>query len=174
MVDTSRYLYWLKDNSDNMTKEVVFREMYSRIGHFFHVIQMVEYNIANIISIEEFEKENKTTFEPSDIERIRLNIEIKYQKLTSLTFGKLVKELSTSIYLKSIKLENLEEIVKFRNYLAHNCFKEKLLENKLDRLEDVDAFVDELNDYEEKAVELNDHLVQIFENNKIKSILIKK
>ena len=173
MVNTSRYLYWLKDNSDNMTKEVVFREMYSRLGHFFHVIQMVEYNIANIISIEEFEKETKTVFDAADVERIRSNIETKYQKLSGLTFGKLANEVAASLYLKNIEIKKLEEIVKFRNYLAHNCFKEKLLEHKLEQLEDVDEFVDELNDYEEKARELNDWLVEIFKDNKIKSILLK-
>ncbi len=156
-----------------MTKEVIFREMYSRIGYFFHIIQMVEYNIANIISIEEFEKETKAVFDATDIERIRSNIETKYQKLSGLTFGKLANEVAASTYLKNIEMKKLEEIVKFRNYLAHNCFKEKLLEHKLEQLEDVDEFVDELNDYEEKARELNDWLVEIFEDNKTKSILLK-
>ena len=124
MIDNSRYLYWLQADSDNITNEVVFREMYSTIGYIFHVLQMIEYNIANIISIEEFEKETKTIFEASDIGKIRSNVDAKFRKLSELTFGKLAKEVGTSIYLKNIDLKKMEEIVKYRNYLAHNCFKE--------------------------------------------------
>ena len=55
MVNKTKYLYWLNTKDSNLTEEVVWREMYSRIGHIFHIVQMVEYNIANILSIEEFE-----------------------------------------------------------------------------------------------------------------------
>lgn len=174
MIDKSKYLYWLQSDSDNMTQEVIWREMYSRIGIIFHIIQMVEYNIANIISIEEYEKETKTVFDIKDIDRIRTNIDLKFQQLSRLTFGGLNKEVEKSIYLKYIDLDKLKKIKEYRDYLAHRCFKEKLLDNKISDLEDIDSFVDELNDFEAKASEINESLLQVFKDNKTKSVLLKR
>ncbi|MBO4856795.1 MAG: hypothetical protein J5511_05460 [Bacilli bacterium] len=173
MIDNSKYLYWLRNDSDALTQEVVWREMYSRIGSLFHIIQMVEYNIANIISIEEYEKETKTELDMMGIERIKAKVKLKFDQLSDLTFGNLAKVVKQSIYLKDIDLEKLDRIKQYRDYLAHRCFKEKLLENKLSSLEDVDGFVDELNDFEVEATEMNEWLLHIFKDNKTKSILLK-
>lgn len=91
MIKKEKYLYWLNLEDPNLDIEVVFREMYSRIGLIFHMIQMNEYNIANILSLEEFENENMDMFTENDIERIRKNIDIKFNELSKLTFGKLKK-----------------------------------------------------------------------------------
>ena len=173
MIDKNKYLYWLNEKDLNLTEEVVWREMYSRIGHIFHIVQMVEYNIANILSIEEFEKETKTVFEEKDIERIKTNTDLKFEKLSTLTFGKLAKEVETSKYLEGMDLSRLKDFVDYRNYLAHRCFKEKLLNDEMIKLEDVDKFVDELNDFEIKAAALNEWLLGIFKDNKVKTILLK-
>lgn len=37
-----------------------FSEMYTRVGLILHTLQMNEYNIANILALEEFEKEADT------------------------------------------------------------------------------------------------------------------
>ena len=65
------YLYWLNSEDSNLDKEIVFREMYYRIGLIFHIIQMNEYNIANILALEEFEKDPRYIFSKDDIERIK-------------------------------------------------------------------------------------------------------
>ena len=173
MVDKNKYTYWMDKNNSNYESEVVFREMYSRIGYIFHVIQMAEYNIANVLAIEEFEKEKKIIFDVSDIERIRNRINEKYEHLSTATFGQLKSLVKTSGYLKTIDFDKLSAIVDYRNYLAHICFKEKLLDGTLDNLKDVDGFVDELNDFELKVVELNEQVLQVFKNNKVKNLLLK-
>lgn len=173
MIDKNKYLYWLNTDDPNLTEEIVWREMYSRIGHAFHVIQMVEYNISNILSIEEFEKETKTDFEENDIKKIKIRIDLKYEKLSTLTFGQLSKEVEKSNYLKDIDMIMLKDFVTYRNYLAHKCFKEKLIANELSKLEDIDKFIDELNDFELTASTLNEYLLGIFKNNRIKSVLLK-
>lgn len=170
-VNLENYLYWSKQ--DNLVEEIVYREMYSRFGYIFHTLQMVEYNLANILAIEEFEKETKAIFEEKDINEIKDKINKKYEELSKYTFGKLKSIVKDSKYLKEIDLNCLEEIIKYRNYLAHNCFKEKLLENQLISVEDVDIFVNELNDFEEKIVSFNEILLEIFEKNKKKSVLLK-
>ena len=71
-------------------------------------------------------------------------------------------------------MELLEKIVDYRNYLAHRCFKEKLLSNQLNTIEDADKFVDELNDYEIIVHDFNEWLLTIFKENKIKSISVVK
>lgn len=174
MVEKEKYLYWLNADDLKLDKEVVFREMYSRIGLIFHIVQMNEYNIANIVAIEEFEKEKGRTFTEEDIERVRGKIDKKFEELSELTFGQLKKQVEKSIYLKGINIELLEKIVDYRNYLAHRCFKEKLLNNQLNTIEDADKFVDELNDYEVIVHDFNEWLLTIFKENKIKRICAVK
>lgn len=56
----------------------------------------------------------------------------------------------------------LKKIVEYRNYLAHRCFKEKLLNNELKSIEDADKFVDELNEFEVMVKDFNEWLLDIF------------
>ena len=173
MIDKQKYLYWAK-NDDKLTDEIVWREMYSRIGYIFHLIQMVEYNIANILAIEEFEKETLKTFTYDELANIKRKITNKYKKLTKMTFGCLAREIEGSQYLQEIDIDALNDLVKYRNYLAHNCFKEKLIDNKLHNIQDIDNFVDELNCFEGTIAILNDFLVEIFKQKNIKSIFVFK
>lgn len=148
MNDEEKYLYWFDTKNPNFFLEVAYREMYSRIGYIFHLIQMVEYNIANILAIEKYEIEFNRIFELSDIEKIKTDIDLEFKELSELTFGRLSKNVKNSNYLNGIDISKLESFVVYRNYLAHNCFKEKLLFKKLIKLEDIDQFIDELNDFE--------------------------
>ena len=171
-MDKNRYLYWLNPKNPLFEKEVVHREMYSRVGYCFHLLQMVEYNLANILSIEEFEKVRKTSFSEKDIEFIKERINKKYNELSELTFGCLKNRVSKSVYLKDIDFCKLEHIVEYRNYLAHNCFKDKLLRKELETIDDVDAFVGELNSFEEILSKMNDYLLCVFKDQRSKAVLM--
>lgn len=173
MIEKEKYLYWLNADDPKLDQEVVYREMYSRIGVIFHTIQMNEYNIANILALEEFEKENDRAFTDDDIERIKENIDKKFEELSKLTFGQLKRHVEKSIYLEGINMDMLAKIVDYRNYLAHRCFKEKLLNNQLNTIEDADKFVDELNNFEVLVHEFNEWLLSIFKKNKIKRIWVR-
>ena len=173
MIDKEKYLYWMNPDDPLLESQLIWREMYSRIGFIFHIIQMAEYNLANILAIEEFEKETSRLFSVEDIERIKSNIDIKFRKLSTLTFGRLKKIVEQSVYLKSIDMDILSKVVDYRNYLAHQCFKEKLLNNDLQTLQDVDKFIEQLNDFEEMITDFNDWLVSVFADKKVKSILVK-
>ena len=172
MIDKEKYLYWMNPDDPLLESQLIWREMYSRIGFIFHIIQMAEYNLANILAIEEFEKETSRLFSLEDIERIKSNIDIKFKKLSTLTFGSLKKIVEQSIYLKSIDMDKLSKVVDYRNYLAHQCFKEKLLNYDLQTLHDVDKFIEQLNDFEEMITDFNDWLVSVFADKKIKSIML--
>jgi len=91
MIDKEKYLYWMNPDDPLLESQLIWREMYSRIGFIFHTIQMAEYNLANILAIEVFEKETSRLFSLEDIERIKSNIDIKFKKLSTLTFGGLKK-----------------------------------------------------------------------------------
>lgn len=174
MVDARKYLYWCDVNNPDFDKEVVWREMYSRIGYLFHLYQMCEYHIANILAIELFEKNKKVVFTDKDINDLKKTIDDKFNSLFKLTFGQLKKKVKKSKYLKDIDFSLLESVISTRNDLAHNCFKNKLLNNELNIIEEVDKFIDELNEYEEKAFILNEYLVKVFKDNKIKQVLVMK
>lgn len=174
MIDKNKYLYWLDSNNPNLEDEVVHREMYSRIGLILHNLQMIEYNIANILSLEEYEKINGKVVNEDDIFKIKNKINEKFNNLSKLTFGQLKNEILNSKYLLNINIESLEKIIEYRNYLVHKCFKEKLLDNELLTIEDVDKFIDELNDFEVITNGLNEELLSIFEKHKIKRITLKE
>lgn len=173
MIDKEKYLHWINTDDPLFESQLVWREMYSRIGFIFHKIQMAEYNLANILAIEEFEKETSRLFSLEDIERIKSNIDNKFKKLSTLTFGGLKKLVEQSIYLKGINLDELSKMVSYRNYLAHQCFKEKLLNKDLQTLHDVDKFIDQLSDFDVMITDFNDWLVSVFSDKKVKSILVK-
>lgn len=173
MIDKEKYLYWMNPDDPLLESQLIWREMYSRIGFIFHIIQMAEYNLANILAIEEFEKETLRLFTEDDIQRIKSDIDLKFKKLSTLTFGNLKKLVEQSTYLKDINMDDLSRIVDYRNYLAHQCFKEKLLNKDLQTLHDVDKFVEELSDFEVMIAEFNDWLVSIFADKKGKSIMLK-
>lgn len=173
MIDKTKYLYWLQPDDPNLCKEVVWRELYSRFGHAFHLVQMVEYNMANILSLEEFEKEAGREFTPEDIKRVKGLVDKRYKKLSKMTFGRLKKEAESSVYLNRLDLVALKKIVDYRNWLAHHCFKELFLDQQNAALEQVDALIDEINDFEAVLTMLNNWLVDVFKENKTKSILLK-
>ena len=173
MIDRKKYLYWVNKDDPNFPREVVWREMYSRFGFAFHLVQMVEYNIANILSIEEFEKKVKHELTVSDVDHVRKIVNERYKELSKMTFGQLKNEVKKSDLLQQIDLSALQNIVEYRNWLAHHCFKEQFLDQQAVSLEQVDSFIDELNDYEVTLKELNDWLVAVFKDNKIKMLLLK-
>ncbi len=172
MIDKNKYLYWLNANDPKLEQEIIYREMYSRIGLVFHLIQMIEYNIANILSLEEYERINGKAVTEEDIEKVKFDIDEKYRKLSKFTFGRLKNEIKHSKYLTNIDLAALGEIIDYRNYLAHQCFKEKLLIDKLSTVEDIDEFVNELNDFEVTISKFNDWLIKVFKKHKIKQVIL--
>ena len=174
MIDKERYIYWLEGDKDTLNQEVVWRELYSRFGYIFHVVQMLEYNIANIIAIEKFKKRANKPLSEERFINIKKRIAEEFEKLSKQTFGELKDKVKKSEFLKEIDYNELSEIVEYRNYLAHNCYKEKLLKNELRTIESVDSFVEELNNYECRIRELNDLVVKILESHKLKTIIFTK
>ncbi len=96
-------------------------------------------------------------------EEVKKIIAKRFKTLSSkkYTFGVLAGEVEGSLYLKGLDKKLLKEVVDYRNYLAHICFKEKLLKGTLKTIEDADSFAMELTDFEGKAAPLNDYLVSI-------------
>ena len=171
MITNDDYLYWINPDNPNFSKETVWREMYSRIGYLFHIYQMCEYNIANILAIELLERENREVYSINDLDDLKKRIDNEFIKLSHYTFGQLKTKVEKSKYLKGIDYTLLGEVVNARNDLAHHCFKDKLLKSELNTLDDVEKFIKELNDEEEKARKLNDYLVKVFSENRIKQVI---
>lgn len=92
MIDKNKYLYWLNVDDPRFEEEIVYREMYSRIGCILHIFQMIEYNIANILSVEEYEKINGKLVSEEDIKQVKKDIDNKYQQLTKIFLAGYVKK----------------------------------------------------------------------------------
>lgn len=173
-MNNKKYLYWL--NTENEFTETVWREMYSRIGVIVHLSQMIEYNLANILAIS---KMKNRVIQEEPINEARL-VEIKkecdkeYRRLNSLPLGKIKNSISDNLYINSHLAETIENILKERNYIIHNVFKDDLFSEQFKDLDEVEKYIDELNDVEFKMRELNNQLLSVFKENRIQSVLIKR
>lgn len=74
MIDINDYSYWIDSNNPNFSKEIVWREMYSRIGYLFHLYQMCEYNIANILAVELFDRENREVLSTENLNDLKKRV----------------------------------------------------------------------------------------------------
>lgn len=171
MIKKEKYTYWL--DSHNLNEEVIYREMYARIGHIFHIVQMVEYNIANVLAIERYIKIFNKPVTKEKYLRIKEKINQKFLEYKKLTFGGLNNLAKNSKFLEDVDFNTLEECKKYRDYLAHQCFKEKLMKNELNTIDDADAFVDELNKFEEKIAYINEEVLEVFKKCKSMEAVFK-
>ena len=103
-MDYRKYLYWYKPDQPSFEEDLVYREIYCRIGYIFHIIQMIEYNIAMILSIEEWEKEKDAVFTMEKFEEVKKKIARRFKVLSSkkYTFGALAREVENSVYLRDL------------------------------------------------------------------------
>lgn len=169
-----KYLYWL--NTENEFTETVWREMYSRVGAIVHLSQMIEYNLANILAIGKMKNKivQEEPISKARLAELKVYCNKEYTRLNRLTLGKIKDSIADSPYINSSLSETIETVLKERNYIVHNVFKDNLFSKRFEDLDEVEKYIDELNDIEFKMRELNNQLLVIFKEHKIQRVIIKE
>lgn len=139
-----------------------YKKVWASIGFVINLFQMIEYNLANILALNEiliaFDKEDSMLeFEYVDLLR---KTDEWYQKLDKCELGKVLKEIRDKSVFTEEFIKYLDEIRTERNYFVQNIFKEDLFTK--DFQDNPKQFIPRLQELIGKMHFANEELVKIF------------
>ena len=107
--------------------EILF-ELWGKVGFIVHLSQMVEYNLANILSADELFREFKTdnTVHIIDYNNLAQKSNEMYHKLSGIPLGSILRQAKKVNFFNEDGIELLEKACKKRNYVVHNLFRDDL------------------------------------------------
>ncbi len=145
-----------------MIKKGYYKEVWEMVGFVVNLSQMIEYNLANILALNEilvaFDKE-ETMFEFEYAELLKKTDEW-YKKLDRFELGKLLENIKSRTDFTAEFITFLTEIKAERNYFVHNVFKEDLFTKEFQN--NPKQFIPRLQELIAKMHAANDELVKIF------------
>jgi hypothetical protein len=142
------------------------QELWGKVGFIVHLSQMVEYNLANILSADEllrgFDTDNSMRI--VDYNELVQKSNEMYHKLSGIPLGGVLKQAKKVNFFNEDGLELLEKACKKRNYVVHNLFRDDLKPRHLET--DPEFYFEELENTIEILHEINEVLAKIFERQK--------
>ena len=109
------------------------QELWGKVGFIVHLSQMVEYNLANILSADELLRE----FEERDSMCIMEYNEFAeksnklYRTLSTKPLGVILKQVEKVRFFDEDGLDLLQEACKKRNYVVHHFYQIRIQKNYL-------------------------------------------
>lgn len=132
------------------------------VGFVVNLSQMIEYNLTNILALNEilvaFDKE-ESMFEFEYAELLKKTDEW-YKKLDRFELGKLLENIKSKTDFTAEFITSLTEIRSERNYFVYNVFKEDLFTKEFQN--NPKQFIPRLQELIAKMHAANDELVKIF------------
>ena len=142
------------------------QELWGKVGFIVHLSQMVEYNLANILSADDllrgFDTDNSMRI--VDYNELVQKSNEMYRKLSGMPLGGVLKQAKRVNFFNEDGLELLEKACKKRNYVVHNLFRDDLKSRHLET--DPEFYFEELENTIEILHEINEVLTKIFERQK--------
>ena len=142
------------------------QELWGKVGFIVHLSQMVEYNLANILSADDllrgFDTDNSMRI--VDYNELVQKSNEMYHKLSGISLGGVLKQAKRVNFFNKDGLELLEKACKKRNYVVHNLFRDDLKPRHLET--DPEFYFEELENTIEILHEINEVLTKIFERQK--------
>ena len=142
------------------------QELWGKVGFIVHLSQMVEYNLANVLSANEllrgFDTDNSMRI--VDYNELVQKSNKMYHKLSGIPLGSVLKQAKKVNFFNEDGLELLEKACKKRNYVVHNLFRDDLKPRHLET--DPKFYFEELENTIETLHEINEVLTKIFERQK--------
>lgn len=145
-----------------MLKKGYYKKVWGMVGFVVNLSQMIEYNLANILALNEilvaFDKE-ESMFEFEYAELLKKTDEW-YKKLDRFELGKLLENIKSKTDFTAEFITSLTEIKAERNYFVHNVFKGDLFTKEFQN--NPKQFIPRLQELIAKMHAANDELVKIF------------
>ena len=143
-------------------KKRYYKKVWEMVGFVVNLSQMIEYNLANILALNEilvsFDKE-ESMFEFEYVELLKKTDEW-YKKLDRFELGKLLENIKSKTDFTEEFITFLIEIKTERNYFVHNVFKEDLFTKEFQN--NPKQFIPRLQELIGKMNAANEALVKIF------------
>lgn len=132
------------------------------VGFVVNLSQMLEYNLANILALNEIlvafdNEESMYEFEYAELLR---KTDDWYKKLDKCELGKVLREVKIKKIITEEFVNYLDEIRTERNYFVHNVFKEDLVTKAFQN--NPKQYIPRLQDLVGKMHAANEELVKIF------------
>ena len=139
------------------------QELWGKVGFIVHLSQMVEYNLANILSADELlrefeERDSMCTIEYNEFAEKSNKM---YLKLSTIPLGGILKQAEKVMFFNKEEIELLGKACEKRNYVVHHLFRDDLQSRYLET--DTEFYFDELESTIEILHETNEVLTKIFE-----------
>lgn len=145
-----------------MLKKGYYKKVWGTVGLVVNLSQMIEYNLANILALNEilvaFDKK-EAMFEFEYAELLKKTDEW-YKKLDRFELGKLLENIKSKTDFTAEFITFLTEIKAERNYFVHNVFKEDLFTKEFQN--NPKQFIPRLQELIAKMHAANDELLKIF------------
>ena len=145
-----------------MMKKRYYKKVWEMIGFVVNISQMVEYNLANILALNEilvaFDKED-SMYELEYVELLR-KTDDWYKKLDRFELGKLLENIKSRTDFTKEFIDFLTEIRTERNFFVHNVFKDDLFTKAFQ--DNPKQYIPRLQELIAKMHVANNELVKIF------------
>ena len=147
-------------------KKRYYKKIWGMIGFVVNLSQMIEYNLANILALNEilviFEKEEfMYKFEYAEFLK---KTDEWYKNLDKSELGKLLKNIKLKTDFTKEFISFLDKIRAERNFFVHNVFKDDLFTKAFQN--NPKQYIPRLKELIEKMHFANEELIVIFEKMK--------
>ena len=142
------------------------QELWGKVGFIVHLSQMVEYNLANILSADELlrEFEERDSICIIEYNKFAEKSNALYHTLSAKTFGTILNRAEKIKFFTEDGLKLLREACSKRNYVVHHLFRDDLNSKHLES--DPQFYFEELETTIGLLHEINEVLLNIFEQQK--------
>lgn len=138
-------------------------KIYQLIGQIIENSQYIEWNLALILRcntiLKEFERTNSIPL--SRFENVLQEADELADELSRMTLGEIIHRVKEIERLRSEDIEQLERVLRTRNYLVHQYFKKHNIEEEKQDANFMNNEVKYLETILQKMYEVNSVLVEI-------------
>ena len=142
------------------------QKLWGKVGFIVHLSQMVEYNLANILSADELlgEFDTDNSMRIVDYNELAQKSNEMYHKLSGIPLGGILMQAKKVKFFNEDGIGLLKKACKKRNYVVHNLFRDDLNSRHLET--DPEFYFEELENTIAILHEINEVLTKVFERQK--------